>query len=312
MIEPQPKRHSPLIWLVFLVIVIDLIGFGLVIPLLPFMAPALGGDSSDIAFIMITYAIGAALIAPLWGRFSDRAGRRQALVLALVCSCAAYVVTALADTVIASHGDLDTLIHNAGALSAQRTENADGIESTVASQVLGPFLLTARLLPTLRSNGPARVLTMSSGGMYSTGLTVNRLQMSGLGSADPYRGAEQYARAKRAQVTLTEIWAEKFADSGVRFHSLHPGWADTPGVEKALPTFRKIVGPLLRSPAEGADTLVWLTADDTVVVENGLFWHDRAPRAIHRLPQTRRSDTPERRADLWDWCVAQTGVDPEA
>ena len=136
--------------------------------------------------------------------------------------------------------------------------------------------------------------------------------MSGPGSADPYRGAEQYARAKRAQVTLTEIWAEKFADSGVRFHSLHPGWADTPGVEEALPTFRKIVGPLLRSPAEGADTLVWLTADDTVVVENGLFWHDRAPRAIHRLPQTRRSDTPERRADLWDWCVAQTGVDPEA
>ena len=182
----------------------------------------------------------------------------------------------------------------------------------MASQVLGPFLLTARLLPTLRSNGPARVLTMSSGGMYSTGLTVNRLQMSGPGSADPYRGAEQYARAKRAQVTLTEIWAEKFADSGVRFHSLHPGWADTPGVEEALPTFRKIVGPLLRSPAEGADTLVWLTADDTVVVENGLFWHDRAPRAIHRLPQTRRSDTPERRADLWDWCVAQTGVDPEA
>ena len=85
MIEPQPKRHSPLIWLVFLVIVIDLVGFGLVIPLLPFMAPALGWDSSDIAFIMITYAIGAALIAPLWGRFSDRAGRRQALVLALVC-----------------------------------------------------------------------------------------------------------------------------------------------------------------------------------------------------------------------------------
>jgi len=98
MVNPQPKRHSPLIWLVFLVIVIDLVGFGLVIPLLPFMAPALGGDSSDIAFIMITYAIGAALIAPSWGRFSDRAGRRQALVLALMCSCAAYVVTALADT----------------------------------------------------------------------------------------------------------------------------------------------------------------------------------------------------------------------
>lgn len=92
------SRHSPLIWFVFLVIVIDLVGFGLVIPLLPFMAPSLGGDASDVAFIMITYAIGAAVIAPLWGRLSDRAGRRFALVLALLASSAAYVVTALSDT----------------------------------------------------------------------------------------------------------------------------------------------------------------------------------------------------------------------
>ena len=92
------SRHSPLIWLVFLVIVIDLVGFGLVIPLLPFMAPSLGGDSTDIAFIMITYALGAALVSPAWGRLSDKSGRRQALVLALLCSCFAYVVTALAET----------------------------------------------------------------------------------------------------------------------------------------------------------------------------------------------------------------------
>ena len=92
------SRHSPLIWFVFLVIVIDLVGFGLVIPLLPFMAPSLGGDASDVAFIMITYAVGAAVIAPLWGRLSDRSGRRFALVLALLASSAAYVVTALSDT----------------------------------------------------------------------------------------------------------------------------------------------------------------------------------------------------------------------
>lgn len=92
------SRHSPLIWFVFLVIVIDLVGFGLVIPLLPFMAPSLGGDASDVAFIMITYAVGAAVIAPLWGRLSDRSGRRFALVLALLASSAAHVVTALSDT----------------------------------------------------------------------------------------------------------------------------------------------------------------------------------------------------------------------
>lgn len=93
-------HHSPLIWFVFVVIVIDLVGFGLVIPLLPFMAPSLGGDASDVAFIMITYAAGAAVIAPLWGRLSDRAGRRFALVLALLASSAAYVVTALSDTLL--------------------------------------------------------------------------------------------------------------------------------------------------------------------------------------------------------------------
>ena len=100
MAKAESTRHSPLIWLVFLVIVIDLVGFGLVIPLLPFMAPNLGGDANDVAFIMITYALGAALVAPLWGSLSDRVGRRQALVLALLCSCIAYLITALADTLI--------------------------------------------------------------------------------------------------------------------------------------------------------------------------------------------------------------------
>ena len=100
MARAESTRHSPLIWLVFLVIVIDLVGFGLVIPLLPFMAPNLGGDANDVAFIMITYALGAALVAPLWGSLSDRVGRRQALVLALLCSCVAYLITALADTLI--------------------------------------------------------------------------------------------------------------------------------------------------------------------------------------------------------------------
>ena len=221
-------------------------------------------------------------------------------------------VRAVGERLIADHPEIDTVIHNAGALLDDRRTNADGIEVTVASQVLGPFLLTSLLLPTLTGNQPARVLTMSSGGMYSAPLTVSRLQMGDPGSDDPYKGAEQYARAKRAQVTLTEMWAEAFADSGVRFHSLHPGWADTPGVEEALPTFRKIVGPLLRSPEEGADTLVWLVADDSAIEANGRFWHDRAPRSIHRLPQTRRNDTPERRRKLWTWCVEQSGIDPQA
>jgi NAD(P)-dependent dehydrogenase (short-subunit alcohol dehydrogenase family) len=215
-------------------------------------------------------------------------------------------VRAAAAHILSGHDALHVVIHNAGVLSPRRTTAPDGTEATVASQVVGPFLLTALLLERLRASAPARVLTMSSGGMYATGLTVDRLEMT-----DDYRGTEQYARAKRAQVTLNELWAERFEDRSVVFHAVHPGWADTPGVETALPTFRRLVGPFLRTPEQGADTLVWLAADDgTPLATTGKFWLDRRPRPIHRLPTTRRTDTAQRRAHLWAWCLERSGLQP--
>ncbi len=202
------------------------------------------------------------------------------------------------------HGRLDVLIHNAGALSATRQVSPQGTELTVASQVVGPFLLTALLLPLLRESAPARVLTMSSGGMYASPLRVTDLQMG-----DEYKGSEQYARAKRAQVTLNEMWAARVPAGEVVFHAMHPGWADTPGVRESLPTFRKLVGPLLRSPQQGADTMVWLAADDgEPMATSGGFWLDRHRRSIHKLPNTRSSDTAERRQQLWEWVSAAAGL----
>jgi dehydrogenase/reductase SDR family protein 12 len=190
-------------------------------------------------------------------------------------------------------GGIDTLAHNAGALSADRRVNSTGVEATIATQVVGPHLMTSLLVPTLSEARPGRVITMSSGGMYAVGLTVAGLEMD----EDSYDGTRQYAIAKRAQVTLNEMWAERVDD--VVFHAMHPGWADTPGVEASLPTFRKVMGPLLRSPEQGADTLVWLAADDVAIRSSGGFWLDRRRRPIHKLPTTRRTDTPARRAELW-------------
>lgn len=220
-------------------------------------------------------------------------------------------VAELADHV-SSLGRTDVVIHNAGALSTERSESSDGVEATIAAQVLGPFQLTAALLPTLRSTAgstgrPSRVLTMASGGMYAAPLSVSGLQMD----PEAYDGTRQYALAKRAQVTLNEMWAERVDVDDVVFHSLHPGWADTPGVRTSLPGFARVVGPLLRSPAEGADTLTWLAADDAEPLStSGDFWLDRRRRPIHRLPRTRRSDTPERREALWSWCVSASGAAP--
>ena len=217
-------------------------------------------------------------------------------------------VRRVAAQILVEHPALHVIMHNAGALSDKRTVNADGTEMTIASQVVGPFLLTTLLLPALQAAGSARVITMSSGGMYATGLTISRLEMG-----DDYKGSEQYARAKRAQVTLNEMWADKFTNREVVFHALHPGWADTPGVESSLPKFHKIVGPLLRTPNQGADTAVWLAADDGLpLASTGKFWLDRRQRSIHKLPSTRKTDTPQRRAELWQWCLDRSGLTKSA
>lgn len=258
-------------------------------------------------------SLGAAIIVV--GRGEDKTERARSEIVAATGNTAVSIaladlgdldqVRSAAESIARQHDRLDVLIHNAGALFPKRKTTADGMELTVKVQVVAPFLLTSLLLPTLSASG-GRVLTMSSGGMYTAGLTVDGLEMP----PATYSGTKQYARAKRAQVTLNEIWAQRHGDKGVLFHTLHPGWADTPGVEAALPMFGKVLGPLLRSPQQGADTLIWLAAaDKDDVLPNGSFWHDRQVRPIHRLGSTRRTDTPERRDRLWEWTVVAADVD---
>ena len=216
-------------------------------------------------------------------------------------------VRAAAEQVTTTHERLDVLVHNAAVLSPTRRAAPDGTEASVACQVVAPFLLTTLLLDRLRAAPVGRVLTVSSGGMYTAPLDVEHLEMDDA----HYRGAQQYARAKRAQVALNRSWAERTDAADLVFHAMHPGWVDTPGLAEALPTFRRIVGPLLRTPEQGADTLVWLAADDGEPLRSsGRFWLDRRPRPVHRLARTRRSDTATERDRLWAWCVDRSGVNP--
>jgi hypothetical protein len=87
---------------------------------------------------------------------------------------------------------------------------------------------------------------------------------------------------------------------------MHPGWADTAGVREALPRFYALMGPLLRTPEQGADTMVWLAESPRAVESNGQFWSDRRPRSVAPIPGTGTS--PEVANRLWRWCVDQAGV----
>ena len=65
---------------------------------------------------------------------------------------------------------LDVLVNNAGVMPAERTRSVDGVELTFATHVLGPFVLIQALAPVLEANAPARVINVTSGGMYTQAL----------------------------------------------------------------------------------------------------------------------------------------------
>jgi dehydrogenase/reductase SDR family protein 12 len=193
---------------------------------------------------------------------------------------------------------LDVLVNNAGVLTQARELSADGIELTLATNVIGPFLLTQLLVGLLERSAPSRIVNVSSGGMYAQKLRVDDLQ-SEQGDFD---GPTVYARTKRAEVVLTEMWAQRLAGTGVTAHAMHPGWADTGGLKSSLPRFHRATRPLLRSPDQGADTIVWLGAASEPADSSGGFWHDRRRRPTHLLPRTR--ETEVQRSRLWAECVA--------
>jgi dehydrogenase/reductase SDR family member 12 len=194
-------------------------------------------------------------------------------------------------------GPVDVLVHNAGVLPDTRLETKEGFELTFATHVAGPHLLTRLLQPALERSADARVVFVSSGGMYTRRLNLDDPQWKKRGS---YDGVVAYAETKRAQVVLAELWAEQLSGTSVRVNSMHPGWADTPSVASSLPRFRRITQAILRTPAEGADTVVWLAASEAARRHNGAFLFDRAPRRTHLLPGTRES-AADRRA-FWTLC----------
>lgn len=189
-------------------------------------------------------------------------------------------------------GPLDVLVNNAGVMPPERTLTGDGIELAFATNVIGPFWLT-RSLPLDR----ARVITVASGGMYGQKLDDDLQNTT-------YAPVKAYARTKRCEVVLTELFAERMPTTTV--HSMHPGWADTPGVKTSLSTFSKLIKPILRTPEQGADTIVWLGGSPIPLQTSGLFWHDRRPRPTHLFGANQETDAD--RQHLWAECVRLTGL----
>jgi dehydrogenase/reductase SDR family member 12 len=211
-------------------------------------------------------------------------------------------VRSAAEAIASTEERIDVLVDNAGAIFPERTVTADGIEATLAVLVVGPFTFLASLLPQLSASPAARVIAVSSGGMYTQPLALDDLAWE----SREFSGPRAYARGKRAQVMLIREWARRLRGSGITFTSMHPGWADTPGLSASLPGFRDVMAPILRTPSEGVDTLVWLATTESVEPMAGRFVHDRRARPFDRVPMTRVVAAERRR--LWRAIVRLAGI----
>ena len=187
---------------------------------------------------------------------------------------------------------IDLLIHNAGDMPSTLTITKEGFEEMFASQVLGPFILTKRLVDLGKLRLGCRVIFVSSGGMYLQKLDLSNL----LFEKKSYNKYTGYANAKRAQVILAELFAQKYPQ--YLYSAMHPGWADTPGVRSSLPLFNKLLNKRFRSAEEGADTILWLAM--TKEYPSGQFWFDRK-RAKTTIWNFNQSSEKEK-ALLWDYC----------
>jgi dehydrogenase/reductase SDR family protein 12 len=186
---------------------------------------------------------------------------------------------------------LDVLVNNVGVLLDDLSVTAEGRESSFVSNLLSHYQLTEGLIRAGLLAGPkATVINMTSGGGYNMPLMVAMLNVT-----DPakYNGVFAYGFHKRAQIVLNQYWRDTYGSRGIAFYVMHPGWADTDGVKRSLPRFRKILRPILRDAAAGADTALWLAGTRPAQPEHELVWFDRAIRPAHVYDRTRTTqDTP--------------------
>jgi NAD(P)-dependent dehydrogenase (short-subunit alcohol dehydrogenase family) len=168
---------------------------------------------------------------------------------------------------------LDILVNNAGCYPAGRVITAEGFEESWATNVLAYDLLTTRLQePVRRAQG--RVIFVSSslaGGLDLDDLRWDRRRWSGVGA---------YKQSKQADRMLAWSWERRLAGSGVTVNVAHPDGTATniAGRQRGLwGVLARLAFKRLRSPAEGADTPLWLAASPQLDGSGGGFYVNRSP-----------------------------------
>jgi retinol dehydrogenase 14 len=213
-------------------------------------------------------------------------------------------VRRLASAVLDAYPRLNVLINNVGGFWAHRHPTADGLEHTFALNHLAPFLLTNLLLDRLKASAPARVVNVSSGAQ-----SMGRIEFEDLQGVRHYSGQRAYNQSKLATVMFTNELARRLDGTGVTANSLHPGVVRTNfGSEDQAGWFvvvSRLILQFLKTPAQGAETPIYLASSPDMDGVTGQFFANRKPRTASKVAY----DT-DKGARLWRVSADLVGMTP--
>jgi retinol dehydrogenase-12 len=181
-------------------------------------------------------------------------------------------VRAMAARVTARHPGIAILVNNAGLVMGRRTVTEDGFEAVFQINHLAPFLLTNLLLPALKADGKARVVTVASDASKRSIIDFDDLQLErGWGPM------KVYGRSKLMNILFTVELARRLEGTGITTNALHPGFVGTRIGNKgwAVDWLWALIKPFVLSPAQGAETPVYLAISPTVAGVSGQYFYKK-------------------------------------
>ena len=205
-------------------------------------------------------------------------------------------VRSAAETFLDINDDLAVLVNNAGTVVGRRSTTIDGHEKTIATNHLGPFLFTDLLTDLLISSAPSRVINTSS---VAHTYANEGILFDDLGFDNRrYKFMEVYGHSKLANILHAVELNARYGDDGVTAVAIHPGVVKT-GLGSGTSTIVRLAttlgGRWMRTPDDGADTIVWLATEPDLDIAEGIYFEDRRP-----SKSTRHARDAEQAKKLWD------------